>query len=309
MKLKFKKEALKEYIFITVGSAIMSLSIAMLVDVFVVPGGAAGLSMVLHYLLGGDIPIGVLKWIINVPLFIWGYRTLGNTFGIRTFYGFTTCSIFIDLFRGALPGFSHIRIQDTEFILDLVHNDFLFLVIIASVLMGVGLGIIFKYKGTTGGSDIGAAILNNKFGIMPGKAIVMIDFFVIALAGAVIYWKGLSFDKPVISLILYALVLLFLSSYIVDIIIDGFDYARMVLIVSDKNPEIAQTIMNDMSRGATAIKSRGIYRNIDTEIIMTVVTLKEISKLNDIVKSIDPKAFMITTTIHEVAGHGFRRRI
>jgi len=144
---------------------------------------------------------------------------------------------------------------------------------------------------------------------MPGRAIIYIDFFVIFLAGTVIYWKGLSLDKPVVSLVLYALVLLFVSSYIIDIIIGGFDYAKMVLIMSDKSEEIATAIMYDMSRGATALKSRGIYRNIDREIIMTVVMIKEVPRLNEIIKKIDPNAFVIVNNIHEVSGHGFRRRI
>lgn len=308
MKLSIKKGTVKEYILIAIGTALMSLSIAMLVDIFVVPGGAAGLSMALYYLTGGVISIGALKWLINVPLFIWGYKVLGNTFGIRTFYGFTMCSIFIDLFRGALPGLGFIRIQDTAFIQDMAKNDFLFLIIVASILMGVGLGIIFKYKGTTGGSDIGAAIMYKKLGIMPGRSIMIIDFFVIALAGTVIHWKGLSLDKPILSLVLYALVLLFLSSYIIDVIIDGFDYARTVLIMSDKSEEIAKTIMHDLTRGATAIKSRGIYRNIEREIIMTVVTIKEVPKLKELIQEIDPNAFIIVNPIHEVNGSGFRAR-
>ncbi|MPN26092.1 hypothetical protein SDC9_173516 [bioreactor metagenome] len=175
--------------------------------------------------------------------------------------------------------------------------------------MGIGLGIIFKFKGTTGGSDIPAAIFLKRFGISPGKSIVVIDFFVIVLAGISFYLKGMPLDKSVVTLILYALLLLFAETYIIDIIIDGFDYARMALIVTDKSNEIATEISNKLSRGATAIKARGIYRNIDREIIMTVVTLKEVTVLNDIVKEIDPDAFMITNTIHEVKGHGFRRRI
>lgn len=309
MKVKITKDTVKEYIFIGIGSAVMSLGIAMLVDVFIVPGGASGLSMALYFILDEKVSIGLLKWLINIPLFIWGLMALGNQFGLRTFYGFTTASVFLDLFRGSLPGLEFIKIQDAGFIRELAQNDFFFLVLVAAVLMGIGLGIIFKFKGTTGGSDIPAAIFLKRFGISPGKSIVVIDFFVIVLAGISFYLKGMPLDKSVVTLILYALLLLFAETYIIDIIIDGFDYARMALIVTDKSNEIATEISNKLSRGATAIKARGIYRNIDREIIMTVVTLKEVTVLNDIVKEIDPDAFMITNTIHEVKGHGFRRRI
>ena len=306
--IKFSKETFKEYLLIGLGSAIMSLSIAMLVDIFVVPGGAAGLSMAIYYLTDGFFSIGVLKWIINLPLFIWGYKVLGNTFGLRTFYGFSTCSFFIDLFRGSIPGLGFIKIQDSAFIKDMGQNDFLFLIIFAAILMGTGLGIIFKYRGTTGGSDIGAAIMQKKLGIMPGRSIMLIDFFVIAFAATVLHFKGMPLEKPIFSLVLYALLLLFLSSYILDIIIDGFDYARMVLIISDKSEEISTAIMHKLTRGATALKSRGIYRDIDREIIMTVVTIKEVPKINELIKEIDPNAFIIINPIYEINGSGFKRR-
>ena len=307
-KVKITKQTVEEYFFIGIGSAIMSLSIAMLVDIFIVPGGASGLSMALYYVFDQTIPVGLLKWIINVPLFIWGLAVLGNQFGWRTFYGFTTGSFFLDLFRGSVPGLSYIKIQDAQFIKELAQNDFFFLILFAAVLMGVGLGIIFKFKGTTGGSDIPAAVFYKKFGISPGKSIMFIDFFVISLAGFIFYLKGMPLDKSLITLVLYALFLLFSSSYIIDMIIYGFDYARMALIITDKSNEVAVAITDKLSRGATAIKARGIYKNTDREIIMTVITLKEVEVLNEIVKEIDPSAFMITNTIHEVAGYGFRKR-
>jgi len=298
-----------DYIFIAIGAAIMSLGIGVfLVDAKVVPGGASGLSMAIYYLSGNTFPIGITIWFINVPLFIWGYKELGKRFGIRTFYGFTLVSLFIDLFRGDIPGLGWIRLQDAPAIKDLVQNDFLFMVLIGSVLLGLGLGIIFKFRGTTAGSDIVAAIMQKKFGMKPGQAIMIIDFFVIAVAGVIIEVMNLSPDKPALSLTLYAMFLLFVSSKLIDVVIDGFDYARAATIISDKYEEIGEAIIHDLSRGATAIKTRGIYRNIDREMIYTVVTLKELGTLVDLVKSIDPGAFIIINNVHEVLGEGFRRR-
>ena len=199
--------------------------------------------------------------------------------------------------------------QDLPAVQDLLQNDFFFLILIGATLLGIGLGIIFKFKGTTAGSDIVAAIMQKKFGFKPGQAIMMIDFFVIALAGVIIHVKDISPDKPALSLTLYAFFLLFVSAKIIDIVIDGFDYARMVYIISDKYDEISKEIMNKLSRGATAVKTRGLYRNVEREVVMTVVTLKELSTLEDIVKDIDEDAFMIIGNVHEVLGKGFRRRI
>ena len=309
-KKLFNKYPVIDYFFITFGAAIMAIAIGVfLVDAKVVPRGVSGLSMAVHYLTNNTVPVGLMIWLFNVPLYLWGLKELGKSFGIRTFYGFTINSFFIDFFRGDIPGFSHVRLQDSATIQDLIHNDFLFFILIGAVLLGIGLGLIFKFKGTTAGSDIVAAILQKKYGIKPGMAIMFVDFFVIALAGFIIDFKDLSPDKPALSLTLYAFFLLFVSAKLVDVIIDGFDYARAAYIISDKYDEITQAIMNKLSRGATALKSRGIYKNVEREVIFTVIPLKEVGTLTELVKEIDPSAFVINNNVEALHLPGFRRRI
>lgn len=299
-----------DYVAIAIGSALMAIGIGVfLVDAQVVPGGVSGLAMAIHYLSGNTLPIGLMIWILNVPLYIWGLKELGKSFGLRTFYGFTLSSIFIDLFRGDIPGLEWIKLQNTQTIKDLQANDFLFLILIGGALLGIGLGIIFKFKGTTAGSDIFAAIMQKKYGVKPGQAIMFIDLFVIAIAGFIIEMKDLAINRPAFSLTLYAVFLLFVSARIIDVIIDGFDYARAAYIISDKFTEIEDAIQNTLSRGATAIKSRGLYQNIEREVILTVVTIKELGKLQELIYNIDPDAFVIINNVHEVLGNGFRRRI
>lgn len=309
-KKKSKKQIVIDYAAITIGAILMSIGIGVyLVDARVVPGGVSGLSMAIHYLSNNTIPVGAMIWVLNLPLYIWGIKELGKTFGARTFYGFTLNSFFIDFFRGDVPGFHFIRLQNTQTVQDLLKNDFFFLILIGAVLLGVGLGIIFKFKGTTGGSDIVAAIMQKRFGVKPGMAIMIIDFAVILLAGFIIEIKNLSPNRPAFALTLYAFFLLFVSARIIDAIIDGFDYARAVYIISDKYAEIGEKIMNEISRGATAIKSRGLYKNIEREVIITVVTLKELGTVTQLIKDIDPEAFVIINNVHEVRGQGFRKRI
>ncbi|MFW6276868.1 MAG: YitT family protein, partial [Bacteroidota bacterium] len=244
VKKIIKRFPITDYIFIAIGAAIMAIGIGVfLVDAKVVPGGASGLSMAIHYLSGNEIPVGMAIWVINVPLYIWGLKELGKSFGWRTFYGFTLNSFFIDFFRGDFPGLGMVRLQDLEAIQDIYKNDFLFLILIGAVLLGIGLGIIFKFKGTTAGSDIVAAIMQKRFGIKPGMAIMFIDFFVVSLAGLIIGLKDLSPERPALSLTFYAFFLLFVSSKIIDVVIDGFDYARMAYIVSDKFEEVAKGIV------------------------------------------------------------------
>jgi uncharacterized membrane-anchored protein YitT (DUF2179 family) len=307
---KSKKQVVIDYAAITIGAILMSIGIGVyLVDARVVPGGVSGLSMAIHYLSNNTIPVGAMIWILNLPLYIWGVKELGKTFGARTFYGFTLNSFFIDFFIGDVPVFHFIRLQDTQTVQDLLKNDFFFLILIGAVLLGAGLGIVFKFKGTTGGSDIVAAIMQKRFGVKPGMAIMIIDFAVILLAGFIIEIKNLSPNRPAFALTLYAFFLLFVSARIIDAIIDGFDYARAVYIISDKYAEIGEKIMNEISRGATAIKSRGLYKNIEREVIITVVTLKELGTVTQLIKDIDPEAFVIINNVHEVRGQGFRKRI
>lgn len=309
-KLKFHKQLIIDYTFLAIGAAMMALGIGIfLVDAKVVPGGVSGLSMAAHYLSDGKLPVGLLMWAFNVPLFIWGIKELGKTFALRTFFSFSLNSFFIDLFRGDIPGLGFIRFQDHPSIQELMKQDFLFLILLGAVLLGVGLGIIFKFKGTTAGSDIVASIMQKKWGMKPGQAIMIIDFFVIALAGIIIGVKGLSGDKDALTLTLYAFFLLFISSKLIDVIIDGFDYARAAFIMSNKSTEIGEAIINNLRKGATAFKTRGLYLNIDREVIYTVVSMKEITKLMELVKEIDPDAFVTITNVHEVLGEGFRRRV
>lgn len=304
------KHPVMEYLAIAFGAALMAIGIGIfLVDAKVVPGGVSGLAMSFHYLTGNSVPVGVLMWTLNIPLFIWGLKELGKNFAMRTFVGFSLNSFFIDLFRGDIPGLGFIRLQDSPAIKDLLHNDFLFLILIGSVLLGLGLGIIFKFKGTTAGSDIIASIMHKRFGTKPGQAIMYIDFFVISFAGLIIGIKDLSPDKPALSLTLYAFFLLFLSSKLIDVILDGFDYARAAFVISEKSDEISEAIMNEMGRGVTAVKTRGAYTNVEREMVFTVVPMRELGTLTDIVKDVDPNAFIIIHNVHEVLGSGFRRRI
>ncbi len=310
MKKWLKHSVFIDYFFITIGGILMALGIGVfLVDARVVPGGVSGLSMAIHYLTGGRAPVGLLIWIFNIPLYIWGVKELGKRFGARTFYGFTISSLFIDLFRGEFPGMHYVGLNNSASIVHLRQNDFFFLILLGAVLLGIGLGIIFKFKGTTGGSDIVAAILQKRYGTKPGMAIMMIDVFVITFAGIIIEVKNLSPDTPAFALTLYAFFLLFVSSHLIDMVLDGFDYARSAIIISDKSTEIAKVIMDRLSRGATALKGRGLYKNIDREVILTVVSRKEISLLTELIEEIDPSAFVIISTVHEVLGEGFRRRI
>jgi len=302
-------KAIRDYTGITVGSALMGLGIGVfLVDARVVPGGVSGLAMAFHYLSDGKLPVGIMMWLMNVPLFLWGIKELGKEFGVRTFVGFTLSSLWVDFFRGDLPIVKGFALQNTAAIRNLLQNDFLFLVLWGAVLLGVGLGVIFKFRATTGGSDIVAAIFQKRWHSKPGQVIMVVDFFVIVFAGIILSLIHQPLQRPAIVLTLYAFFLLFISGSLIDIIIDGFNYARAAIIISEKNDEISRAIMRDMDRGVTALKGRGVYTDTDREVIFTVLHRKEVGALKELVHEIDPKSFVIINDVHEVLGEGFRRR-
>lgn len=305
-----KNNLIFDYFFLTFGSALMALGIGVfLVDAMVVPGGVSGIALSIYYMTNKFIPVGLTVWILNIPLFAWGYKELGKKFSIRTFFGLTSNAFFIDLFRGDIPGLRSISLNDSPTILDLQQKDFLFLILIGAVLIGIGLGIMFKFNGTTGGTAIIAAILQKHYSFKPGQIFLVLDSLVILLAGFIIEYKGIAQERPAFSLTLFAFFLLIVSSKMLDAVIDGFDYARQVLIFSDKKTEIADAIMLNLNRGCTAFKTRSLYKNIDREAIMTIIKIRDLSKLEEIIHSIDDDAFVIINTVHEIQGKGFRRRI
>jgi len=310
-KLGFREKGIwSDLLFVILGSALMGLGIGVfLVDAKVVPGGVSGLSMTIHYLSGGAIPVGIMMWIFNIPLFIWGVVELGKQFGVRTLVGFTLSSFFIDFFRGEFPIIGGPALQKSSSIIALLQEDFLIAVLCGGVLLGIGLGIIFKFRGTTAGSDIVAAVAQKRFGWKPGQTFMVVDFIVISLAGLVIHFKGLTVGRPALTLTLYAFTMLFVSSRIVDVIIDGFDYARSATIITEKTNEISEFILNDLSRGGTSLYGRGLYLKKDRQIIYTVLGRHEMSKLVRRVKEIDEDAFVVVNNVHEVLGEGFRPRI
>ncbi|MBN1996643.1 YitT family protein [candidate division KSB1 bacterium] len=295
---------------ITFGAFLMASGIGIfLVDAKVVPGGVSGLAMDVHYISAGRIPVGLVMWILNIPLFIWGVKELGRQFGTRTFVGFTMSSFFIDLLRGRIPGMNFLTLHTHPAVTSFRQTDFLFTILVGAVLLGIGLGIIFKFRGSTAGSDILAAVARKRWGIKPGTAFLFVDTVVIIITGIVIHYKNLPHEKPILALLLYALFVVFISSRIVDTIIDGFDYARSAFIISSETEKISQVILNDLSRGATALEARGLYKNEPREVLYCVVSRKEIGLLLDTVKKIDPHAFVIVNDVHEVLGEGFRPRI
>jgi len=280
MKLSDRVRAVIDYFWIFVGSALIALAL----DWFLIPnkiaaGGVSGIATIIHYLFG--LPVGAVMIALNVPLFLMGFKELGLKFGVRSLYGMLVLSLLVDFLAPYLKA--------------LTKDPFL-ACLYGGVLSGIGLGIVFKFKGSTGGTDLAAAILRRFTKTNVGMALLFID-------GLVVFASGIVFNP---EQALYALITIVVTSLLIDLVQEGMGYARAFFIISDKNDLISEKIITELDRGGTCLKGEGIYSRKEKNVLLAVVNRSEVSRLKEIVYQIDPKAFVIVTNVHEVLGEGFK---
>ena len=269
----------------TIGILFGSFFIALGLVIFFVPnkiapGGVTGIATVLHYLF--NIRVGILVLAINIPLFLIALKILGKRVGIKTLWGILTLSILIELLSQLNP---------------VITENYFLATIYGGALAGLGLGIVFRFGGTTGGTDLIAAIINRYFpSISMGRGLLIIDAFVITSAGIV-------FNA---ELALYAMIAIFVQSKIIDFVQEGLDYTKSVIIVSNKSDEIAEAIMKELNRGVTGLRGFGVYSGEEKNVLLITISRAEITKLKNTIFDIDDKAFVILNNAHEVLGEGFK---
>ncbi len=283
--MKPKINAIYDYLLILIGSVLTALSYSLfLVPLKVVPGGVSGIAIVLHYLF--NLPFGFMVVLLNIPLFIVGIKYLGKVFGWRTFWGTVMFS-----------GFSWIA--------DIILKSYIptdnpmLATLYGGTLLGIGMGLIFRGQGSTGGSDIVARIINRFSNVSTGAAIFLIDVCVITIAGAM--FKNM-------ELMLYSYLSLFLSSKVIDMVLEGKSYVRAAYIFSTKYEEIANAIHQKMNRGTTLIDAKGGYTGQERNMLFCVFTIKELYTLKSIITEIDEDAFVVIMDVYDVTGKGFKRR-
>ncbi len=256
-------------------------------DLFLVPnslniGGLSGIAMILQRLIGRG-GIGLYTAVMNVPLFLIGYRQLGKSFFFGSLAGMVLNSLFIDLFA-ALPA------PQVEPMLG---------VIFGAALTGAGLGMVFLSGATTGGTDILARLLKRHF------REVKMGYVTLALDTCVLALTGLVFRD--ISKTLYSAVTLFICSRVLDSVLYGLDYSSVALIITDRYEDVCRAIDIQLDRGVTFLEGRGGYTGAPKTVLMTAVRSRQVSELKQLVECIDPNAFMILQPAHQVLGEGFKR--
>lgn len=244
-------------------------------------GGFAGITLVLYFTLGWDPAL--LNLLLNIPMFILGWRLLGKMVFIYTLIGTVSVSIFLKVF------------QVYQF--DIQLKDDLFLAaLFAGVFVGLGLGIVFRFGGTTGGVDILARLAHKYFGWSMGKSMFMFDAIVILLS-----WLTFLDARSM----MYTLVAVFVGARVIDFVQEGAYAARGAIIISQNPSAIADMISLRMERGVTTLQGRGHYTKQEREVLYCVVSRNELVRLKSIIHEVDPYAFVSIFEVHDVAGEGF----
>ncbi len=290
---------------ITMGAAIYGIAYSwFLIPYKIAPGGVGGLAQIFFHLFG--FPAGVTMIVLNIPLFIVAFALIGRKFGLNSLYGMLAGSFFVDLFsvkriytHGLFTAILE-RYNIGKMPADWAMTDNILLASIAgSILLGVGLGIIFRCRGSTGGTDIPVMLLKKYLGKPITAAYLMIETVIIVTIGVV-------FKDP--NLIIWGFFNLLIASLVCDITAEGLPDTKAAFIISESHDPIRRRIIEDLGRGVTVLNGEGGFDLKPRKFLYVAVSRQQIAELRDIVRDEDPKAFVILNDVHDVVGSGFRTR-
>lgn len=272
------------YLWITLASAIYAVGFNWCYEPNQIGfGGITGVGQIINHFIPG-IPIGTAVILLNIPLFLLGWRLLGGHLLVSSLYAMLVSSVFVDLLH------LFYTFQPMEPFLACVFGG---------VIIGLSLGIIFLQGATTGGTDLIARLLKLKLAWLPmGKLLMLVDLLVIAAVALVF--------RSIYSA-LYGVVTLYLSSFVMDQVLYGIDNAKVAYIISPEYKKINDAVIRDMERGVTILNGTGGWTGEDKRVLLVAFKQRQIVALKRTVKEIDPEAFLIVCPAHEVLGNGFRR--
>jgi uncharacterized membrane-anchored protein YitT (DUF2179 family) len=279
----FSRRWLSSWAMITIGALIMAAGYVYFIVPFrIVPGGLYGIGIIAYYKL--HLPVGLTGLVLNVPLILLSSRILGPRFGIKTIIGLVLTSGTIDLLT------LH---WGTRQLVD----DPLLSSIFGGVLIGAGLGLIFRARATSGGTDIIAQLLNKYTRLPVGQLLMLVDAAIVCLALLVF---------ADIKLGMYALLTIYVTGRVLDAFITGLGYEKAVLIISDKYDQLRELIINGLDRGGTCLSAQGMYSGEQRQVIFTALSRRDYVVLAEQVRQIDPHAFMTVLDANEIRGEGFK---
>ena len=268
------------------GTIIGSFVMALGVSLFLLPnqlssGGVAGITTITYYLL--NIPMGTMILLINIPLFLISILKIGKYFFVKSIIGTVTLSFFIDILDKFEP---------------LTEDRFLACVY-GGIILGIGTAILLKANSSTGGSDL-VSYLAKKYKptVQAGNIIVIVDIIIVSL--------NMIFLKE-IEIGLYSAIAIYLMGKMIDILFEGIDFTKLMIIISDKNEEIAKAILEKIERGSTGLYGKGMYTGKEKLVLMCAAYRNDVAKIKMIARKIDPRSFIVITNSREVVGQGFEK--
>lgn len=281
-KLKVFGLKIKNIFFILIGSAIFSFGLVHFnIQNELGEGGFTGITLLLLYLFNWDPAL--MNIILNIPVLIVGWKILGRTTFYYSLIGIIAVSVFI-------------RISQMYLIEIDLASDLTLASLFAGVFIGVGLGVIFRYGGTTGGVDIIARLIHKYLGWSMGRAMFLFDAIVIMIS-------ILTYLEHIKGM--YTLVAVFIGARVIDFIQEGAYAARGVTIISEKSEDISQRIMNEMDRGVTVLQGKGSFTGSSRDVLYCVIGKNEIIRLKNIIENVDSHSFVTVSHVHDVIGEGF----
>lgn len=284
---------IRDYGLILISSLIQAFSLR----VFFVPanlasGGVSGIAQLLNHFTGW--PIGLMVFIGNIPLFALGWRFLGGRqFALRTAFAIVTYALFTDMILST-PLFG-VHGAATQLINDL-QGDIFLNSLYGAIISGIGYGLVYRARGTSGGSDILARILNHYRGIPMTQSYLVVDTAVILGAGFVFGWKAA----------LYAMIALYVSGLVAETTLEGGGTVRTAMIVTSQPEAVSNRVLEELERGVTVLEGTGAYTGVERPVLYCVISRSEVAYLKAIVHEVDPRAFMVIGVAHEALGEGFR---
>jgi uncharacterized membrane-anchored protein YitT (DUF2179 family) len=281
--LDFSARTLRDYGFVLVGAFLQAVAMRLfLIPSQLVSGGISGAAQIINYYT--HWPVGLMTFVGNAPLFIIGWRYLGGArFALRTALGVFAFSFLTDFLVLFLP----LRGLTDDIVLNTVYGG---------LLLGIGLGIVYRGKGTSGGSDILARVMNERLHLSISQSYLITDAAVVLAGGFAFGWK----------VALYGLVVIYISGLAAEMASEGENIFRTALIVTNQPIQVSQAIMSVLERGVTILPGTGAFTGSDRPVLYCVVTRAEVSLLKTLVRESDPKAFMVIGAVHEALGEGFR---
>ena len=256
-------------------------------NIFIIPhkllsGGVSGIALMANYILG--INPGIMIFILNIPIFLVGYKYIDKEFILLSLVGMASLAFFIDVF---------------SFLSNkMVIEDIMLSCIYGGILNGIGTGIIFKNRASQGGMDIIAVIVRKYRSINVGSTILIINIIIVAIAS--IFYG--------IKLAMYTLISMYIAAKVLDKVQEGFDIRKQVMIIAANEEEMGQEIVKRLHRGVTYLDGEGAFTGTKKRVIYCIVTLNQLARLKQIVKEVDPSAFMTVSDTAEVLGQGFSKR-